>query len=102
MLATMDVVREPFLDRSEPNDDGSYDYWYEGEYIVFRFAGGRSLRARRYVDTPDEAALFFGDEGPAETDAETYQAVEWLRGAGVSDVLVLAGSAGYRPIRIVE
>lgn len=98
----MDVLREPFLDRSEPNDDGSYDYWYEGEIIVFRFGDDRSLRARRYVDTPDEAALFFSDEGPAENDAETHQAVEWLREAGISDVTVLGGSAGYRPIWIVE
>jgi phospholipase/lecithinase/hemolysin len=96
----MRVRLEAFLDRSEPNDDGSYDHWYEGEDVYFEFGGGRSLRARRYVDTPTEAALFFSDVGPTEDDAETRQAVEWLREAGAATVSVLgAPDGGYRPLR---
>lgn len=95
----MHVSEEPFLDRSEPNDDGSYGYWYEGTYLTFAFDDGRSLRARRYVDTPEEAAIFFSDGGPAEDDVETSRVVQWLHDAGVSRVKVLGGTSGYRPIR---
>lgn len=95
----MEVSEEAFLDCSEPNADGTYDFWYEGTYTVFTFDEGRSLRARRYVDTPTEAALFFGPGGPDEDDDETRAAVEWLRHAGVATVKVPGGPlAGYRPI----
>jgi len=94
----MEIREEGFLDRSEPDADGSNDYWYEGTYITFTFDDGRSLRARRYRDTPGEAALFFNEVGPQEDDDETPLAVEWLRQAGVSTARVLEGMTGYRPI----
>jgi hypothetical protein len=95
----MDVSTEPFLDRSEPNDDGSYDYCYEGTWITFWFEDGRSLRARRYADTPTEAAIYLSDAGPAEHDEETRCAVQWLRDAGVANVAVLGGPSGaYRTV----
>lgn len=99
-MVEMHVSEEPFLVRREPNDDGSFDYWYEGSHIIFGFEDGRSLRARRYVDSPDEASLFFSVDGPSEDDAQTGQAVKWLHDAGVSKVLVFGGSSGsYRPIQ---
>lgn len=99
----MVVSTEPFLDRSEPNGDGSYDYWYEGTWITFEFEGGGTLRARRYADSPTEAAIYFSDAGPAEHDVETSRAVQWLREAGVSSVTVLGGPSGtYRPIWEVQ
>lgn len=98
-MRRMVISTEPFLDRSEPNDDESYDYSYEGTWITFEFGDGRSLRARRYDDTPSEAAIYFSDAGPTEHDAETSRAVQWLRATGVASVTVLGGSSGtYRPI----
>lgn len=95
----MQVSEEPFLDRSEPNDNGSYDYWYQGSCITFVFDGGRLLQARRYADTPGEASVTFTPGGPREDDPETAQAVRWLRRAGVSTVKVLSVSDGtYRTI----
>ena len=99
-MGRMVVSTEPFLDRSEPNDDGSYDFWYEGTWITFEFEDGRSLRARRYGDAPTEAAIFFSDAGPTEHDVETSRAVQWLRAAGVARVTFLdRPSRTYRPIR---
>ncbi len=95
----MDVSVESFLDRSEPDDQGAYAYWYEGKITVFTFSDGRFLRSRQYSDTPHEANLFFEDAGPLESDDETKQVVEWLKKAGISDVRVLGGATGgYRPI----
>ena len=98
-MAEMQVSEEPFLEHSEPNEDGSYGYWYQGTYITFSFDDGRSVTARRYTDTPNQASITFSFGGPAEDDAETGQAVRWLRAAGVSTVLVLGGPSGTsRPI----
>lgn len=94
----MDVTVERFLDRSEPDRDGRYEYSYEGTDTTFTFHDGRSLRARRYNDEPETASLHFDNAGPHEFDAETTFAVDWLHNDGVTKVQVLGGPSGYRDI----
>ena len=98
----MEVHEESFCDHDEPDEDGFHSYRFEGTVWIFDFGEGRTVRGRRYSDTPTRASLYFNAEGPAEGDAELDDIVDWLHRAGVSEVEVLGGSAGtYRPLRQV-
>jgi hypothetical protein len=76
----MEILREPFDDRSEPDENGSYDYIYTGVYYTFR-DGGRELTFCLYSDTPEIACL----KGPMDWRPDVYaseffkQATEHLR-----------------------
>jgi len=52
----MEVVRQPFDDRSEPDQSGMYDYIYTGVYYTFR-DGEQELVFSLYSDTPGVASL---------------------------------------------
>lgn len=95
----MEVHEESFCDHDEPDDDGFHSYWYEGTVWVFGFGDGRFVRGRRYADTPSQASLYFNPEGPTEGDAEVSAIVEWPHAQGVTEIDVLGGPNGYRPLQ---
>lgn len=52
----MEIIREPFEERGEPDEDGLYDYIYKGVYYTFR-RDGQQLIFTLYSDEPEEACL---------------------------------------------
>ena len=95
----MEVHEESFCDHDEPDENGFYSWVYEYTSWVFDFGAGRTVRGRRYTDTPSTASLFFNPDGPMEGDPELTEIVGWLTKAGVSDIQVLGGPEGtYRPL----
>ena len=99
----MDVETEQFEDVGEADADGFVDYEYRGFIYYFR-EGGRTLKARRYDDTPSEAAFLCWDEPPGRfdeipDDALFAEAVRYFRSEGVAELSVLL-PGGYRPVRL--
>ena len=76
----MNITREPFDDRSEPDANGMYDYIYVGANYTFQ-ENDQQLTFRLYRDEPEIAGLV----RPIEWSPNTYtselfaQAVEYLR-----------------------
>lgn len=86
----MEILREEFDDRSEPDENGMYDFIYTGWYYTFR-DGGRELMFCLYSDTPEIACL----KRPIEWRPDVYaseffeEAVEYLKEkAGIRTVEV--------------
>jgi hypothetical protein len=63
----MEVIKEPFDDRSEPDENGMYDYIYAGAYYTFR-EGRQALLFALYSDTPGVASL----KNPIEWRPDVY------------------------------
>ena len=63
----MEVVKESFDDRSEPDENGMYDYIYAGAYYTFR-EGRQELLFALYSDTPGVASL----KNPIEWRPDVY------------------------------
>jgi hypothetical protein len=80
MESAVQITREAFDDRSEPDEAGMHDYIYTGFYYSFRYESHELVFAV-YSDTPTVAAL----KGPIEWRPDVYasdlfrQAVEHLR-----------------------
>jgi hypothetical protein len=52
----MEVTREHFVDASEPDENGYYDYYYAYHIYTFTFEQ-EAFVARQYDDTSDEASF---------------------------------------------
>ena len=76
----MEITREPFDDRSEPDANGMYDYIYVGANYTFQ-DGGQQLIFRLYRDEPGIAGLVrpIGWSPNTYTSELFAQAVEYLR-----------------------
>ncbi len=99
----MKVEQSHHIDASDPENDGMYDWYYE--YDIFRFTDGeRTLIARSYVDSGDEAHfLRFEEHGkfagfPAVhlKDPLLWAAVLHLLGTGKTELKCL-GRRGSIP-----
>jgi hypothetical protein len=55
-MRAVEIIREPFDDRSEPDEEGAYEYVYVGTYFTFR-EGADQLRFSWYRDEPEVASL---------------------------------------------
>ena len=98
----MNVGVSHHVDKSDQRPDGLYDFHYE--YDVYDFAvGGRLLRARAYVDTPNEVSFlgWYDLEGKHVASAVATrppaETIRYLEEKGFSTITAL-GSKGYEPI----
>lgn len=97
----MDVEIERFEDVGEADPDGSVAYAYSGNLYHFSDSK-RTLKGRRYDDTPFEA-FFLCWERPyrlfdrVPTDALFADAVRYFRAGGVVEIRVLL-RGGYRSV----
>ncbi|WP_439892075.1 hypothetical protein ACS7SF_05675 [Ralstonia sp. 25C] len=104
----MNVEKEHFIDCSDPDADGMYDYYYE--YDVYEFQdGGMSYVVRCYTDEPLQASFMgvrpTGKEGDEWgflqlSDMQTdlfRQVVSYLTDAGKRDITFLS-EEGYQAI----
>ena len=73
----MEVVKQPFDDRSEPDENGMYDYIYTGVYYRFR-EGTRELLFALYSDTPGVASF----KDPIEWRADVYSSELFVEAVG--------------------
>ena len=105
----MHVECTRYVDASEPDADGMYDYHYE--YDIYHFTEGAiSIKARSYTDEPGEAhflAIELHGKHRLLADADLKlplmrAAQEHLRLAGKTDVRWLSGRGnGYEPVPCV-
>lgn len=102
----MNVEVSHHIDASDPEADGSYDYYYE--YDVYTFSDGSfSYFVRSYVDQPERAAFMSGLKGTRGFHLEARHlrtrlfadAVAYLHLAGKTDLNWLSKRKGdYLPI----
>jgi hypothetical protein len=74
----MQLIRIPFDDRAEPNLDGTYDWIYSGQNLVFR-DGTAEVVFRCYSDEPNVAYLLGSVSAAATVLPLLTQAVALLR-----------------------
>jgi hypothetical protein len=87
----VEVHKATFDDRSEPDEQGFYEYIYVGANYALSEAG-QTIVFRRYDDTPEAAALVdpIGWHPEVYTGALFRQAVAYLRDhVGVTRIKVL-------------
>jgi hypothetical protein len=100
----MEVRVQHLIDKSEPDANGMYEFYYE--YDLFEFAfGQRTIRARRYVEDPSDSIHILGVSDEANRAApwlvytvpEATEVVEELKRRGFRKIDVLA-EGGYAPL----
>lgn len=102
----MQIECSHHVDASEPDADGSYDYYYE--YDFYRFAEeGRRLFARSYTDSAEEAhflSMEVGEVSRLLTDNDLVHplflaACAYLRREGKTQLTWLSGRGnGYEDV----
>ena len=100
----MQIEKEHFLDASEQNADGSYDYYYEGD--VYRVTiGDQVYTCRSYTDEPERISFITVNDTIAETipyDSASFItcAKHFHNALGFRHIFVLVNQNGgsYAPI----
>lgn len=103
------IQRSLHIDKSEPDENGMYDYYYE--YEVFEFSDGpEKIIARSYIDTPAQACFLCKEINAyrqllVRDDLQTRlikDAAKYLADQGKSDISWLSGKGvkGYEPIDV--
>lgn len=97
----MNIDKSHHIDKSEPDADGMYEYYYD--YYIYEFTEGNlKLIARSYENEPE--AQFLGLEKDGEkaflsksilNEPLLQQAIEHLKKEGASSISYLDESAGY-------
>lgn len=103
----MNIHRSQHVDKSDLDENGEYDYYYEFEIFEFE-EHGEKIVARSYADAPAEAYFIrIESKGKARTlvsdDLKTALfkgATRYLEEQGKSDIRWLSGKgmAGYEPV----
>ena len=96
----LQVAVEHFEDRSEPSEDGTFEYVYV--YDIYAFTGGdRSLSARRYADEPSVASLQCTWPELAQSFDLVGAVISHLKSIGVDTIKMIdPGRGGYSDLYI--
>jgi hypothetical protein len=102
----MEVIKTHHIDKSEKDDKGFYEYYYE--YDMYEFKEEDTLyRVRSYVDTPEEAHFLRKDVNGTRKSLTTSDfntpffksTILYLKAEGKTKFKYLGGkSGGYEPI----
>jgi hypothetical protein len=97
----MNVDKSHHIDKSEPDAEGMYEYYYE--YHIYEFTEGNlKLVARSYINESEAHFLGLEAEGKKGFLSKSFlsnpllqQAVEYLKKEGANPISYLDENAGY-------
>lgn len=87
---------EHFLDADEPDADGLYSYYYEGDLYRFH-EDGQTMVVKTYTDEPHVGYVRGIPWGTAKPSPFLAAVIRHLAGCGVQELRWFTPNRGYQP-----
>ena len=94
----MEIKKEHFLDKGEQDEQGFYDYYYEGDLYEISF-DNITYYARCYTHTPDE--LSFHAREISGKDGRIFKRIPYKEATFIECVKHFRDNLGFRQFKLL-